>query len=209
MKKMVQVFCILSLIVFTVSTTDAIAQKKGGKKGENVDWVKVNELLLYNPVFMQELCCDCGPKTIADLLVGTTAIDGLIQNACKIATRDMDITRKIEFVKVNVSEPDAEGIRNVNITDGTGKKITALSASKQLLELSKQALLIASEAQALINKKDAAQKEVEDASFLKKGSLARGLGRGVDILQTVISETAKQTEKIKKQVDALTMLKDF
>ena len=208
MKTKVQIFGIIALMVFTLSNVEAIAQKKG-KKGENVDWVRVNELLSYNPVFMQELCCDCGPKTIADILVGTTAIDGLIQNACKIATRDMDLTKKIEFVKVNVSDPDAEGIRNVNITGGSGKKITALSASKQLLDLSKQAIAIASEAQALIDKKDAAQKEIEDASFLKKASLTRGMGRGVDILQTVISETGKQTEKIKKQVDALNMLKDF
>lgn len=208
MKTKVHIFGIIALMMFALSTFEAIAQKKG-KKGENVDWVRVNELLSYNPVFMQELCCDCGPKTIADILVGTTAIDGLIQNACKIATRDMDLTKKIEFVKVDVSAPDAEGIRNVNITDGSGKKITALSASKQLLELSKQALAIAAEAQALIDKKDAAQKEIEDASFLKKASLTRGMGRGVDILQTVISETGKQTEKIKKQVDALTMLKDF
>jgi hypothetical protein len=160
-------------------------------------------------MFMQELCCDCGPKTIADLFVGTTAIDALIQNACSIATRDMDLTKKIEFIKVNVSEEGADGIRNVDITDGDGKKITALSASKRLLEISKQALNIASEAQALIDKKDAAQKEVEDASYFKKASLTRGMGRGIDILKTVISESSKQTEKIKKQVEALNMLKDY
>ena len=192
-----------------MATSKKTPQKNAAKKGQNVDWVKLNELITYNPAFMQELCCDCSPKTIADLLVGTTAIDGLIQNACQIATRDMEITRKIEFVKINVSDPDAEGIRNVNITDGSGNKITALSASKQLLELSKEAIQIASEAQALIDKKDAAQKEIEDASFFKKASLTRGMGRGVDILQTIIKETSKQTEKIKKQVDALTMLKEF
>ena len=158
---------------------------------------------------MQELCCDCVPKTLADLLVGTIAIDALIQNACSIATRDMDLTKKIEFIKVNVSEEGADGIRTVNITDGDGKKITALSASKRLLEISSQALIIASEAQALIDKKDAAQKEVEDASYFKKASLTRGMGRGLDILKTVISETSKQTEKIKKQVEALNMLKDY
>jgi hypothetical protein len=209
MKKMVQVFCILSLIVCTVATTDAIAQKKGGKKGENVDWAKVNELLSYHPVFMQELCCDCGPKTIEDILVGTTAIDGLIKNACKVASRDMEITKKMEFIKIQYDSSGADGIPTVNITDGGGKKITALAASKQLLDLSKQAIGIAAEAQSLIDKKDAAQKEIEDASFLKKGSLTRGLGRGVDILKTVISESGKQVEKIQSQVNALTMLKDY
>jgi hypothetical protein len=209
MRSCLRILGILLVVSFSAFGSNAYSQTKSSKKGENVNWVKVNELLLYNPMFMQELCCDCGPKTIADLFVGTTAIDALIQNACSIATRDMDLTKKIEFIKVNVSEEGADGIRTVNITDGDGKKITALSASKRLLEISSQALIIASEAQALIDKKDAAQKEVEDASYFKKASLTRGMGRGIDILKTVISETSKQTEKIKKQVEALNMLKDY
>jgi len=208
MRSCLRILGILLVVSFSAFGSNAYSQTKSSKKGENVNWVKVNELLLYNPMFMQELCCDCGPKTIADLFVGTTAIDALIQNACSIATRDMGLTKKIEFIKVN-SEVGTDGIHNVDITDGDGKKITALNASKRLLEISKQALNIASEAQTLIDKKDAAQKEVEDASFFKKASLTRGIGRGIDILKTVISESSKQTEKIKKQVEALNMLKDY
>ena len=209
MRRILRFLCVLIVVSLTIFSSNVYSQTKSSKKGENINWVKVNELLLYNPMFMQELCCDCGPKTLADLLVGTIAIDALIQNACRIATSDMDLTKKIEFIKVDVSAEGADGIRTVNITDGDGKKITALSASKRLLEISSQALIIASEAQALIDKKDAAQKEVEDASYFKKASLTRGMGRGLDILKTIISETSKQTEKIKKQVEALNMLKDY
>jgi hypothetical protein len=207
MKKMVQVFCILSLIVCTVFTTDAIAQKKGGKKGENVDWVKVRELLSYNPELYQEVCCDCGPKTIGDLLVGTPAIDGIIKNSCKIATRDIQLTKEIEFVKVTM---DTVGeFPTVNISDGKGKKITAANAIKQLMKLTKTISSLAGEAKSLMDKKGPAQKEIEEASFLKKASFGAGLARALDILSTVVSESGKQGLKIKNQVEALTMLKNY
>ena len=100
MRRILRFLCVLVVVSLTMFSSNVYSQTKSSKKGENINWVKVNELLLYNPMFMQELCCDCGPKTLADLLVGTIAIDALIQNACSIATRDMDLTKKIEFIKL-------------------------------------------------------------------------------------------------------------
>ncbi|MFN5006382.1 MAG: hypothetical protein ACK5GO_02690 [Ignavibacteria bacterium] len=207
MKTKVHIFGIIALMMFTLSNFEAIAQKKGKKKGENVDWVKVRDLLAYNPEFMQEICCDCGPKTIEDILVGAPAIDGIIKNACKIAAKDIQITKDIEFIKIKMDTVD--GFQTADISDGKGKKITAISAAKQLLKLTKVIGSLAAEAKSLADKKGPAQKEIEEASFLKKASLGAGLARALDILSTVVSETGKQGLKIKNQVDALNMLKDF
>lgn len=198
---------IVALIMFTMCRFEAIAQKKGQKKVDNIDWVKVRELLSYNPEFMQDICCDCGPKTINDILVGSPAIDGIIKNACKIASKDIQITKDIEFIKIKIDSVD--GFQTVDISDGKGKKITAVSAAKQLLKLTKVIGSLAAEAKSLTDKKGPAQKEIEEASFLKKASLGAGLARALDILSTVISETGKQGLKIKNQVDALTMLKNY
>ena len=207
MKSKVQFIGIIVLVMFTMCSFEATAQKKGKKTAENVDWVKVRELLSYNPEFMQEICCDCGPKTIEDILVGTPAIDGIIKNACKIAAKDIQITKDIEFIKVKMDTVD--GYQTVDISDGKGKKITAINAAKQLLKLTKVIGSLAAEAKSLTDKKGPAQKEIEEASFLKKVSLGSGLARALDILSTVISESGKQGLKIKNQVDALTMLKNY
>jgi len=156
---------------------------------------------------MQEICCDCGPKTIEDILVGAPAIDGIIKNACKIAAKDIQITKDIEFIKVKMDSVD--GFPTADISDGKGKKITAINAAKQLLKLTKVIGSLAAEAKSLADKKGPAQKEIEEASFLKKASLGAGLARALDILSTVVSETGKQGLKIKNQVDALNMLRDF
>ena len=197
--------------------SDISAQKRSATKSTSattakkiaVDWVKVNEMLTYKVDLLTELCCDCGPKTIEDLLVGSSGIDNLIQSACKLATDDMGITREMEFIKIKVSEPDAEGLRSVDVSNGNGEKLTIPNATLQLVALSSKVSGLASEAQKLLDAKDAAQKDVEDASMFKKISYSKGFTRGVDITQTVISETKKQADKLANQINALKMLKDY
>ena len=177
MRKLLLLAGIFSFLMCTVFSTNAFSQKKSTKKGEIIDWVKVRELLSYNPELFQEVCCDCGPKTINDLLVGTPAIDGIIKSSCKIASKDIQLTKEIEFVKVTI---DTVGeFTTVNISDGKGKKITAANAIKQLLKLTKTITSLAAEAKGLMDKKGPAQKEIEDASFLKKASLGAGLAREI------------------------------
>ena len=213
---------VLAMVVgLLFGAENAMAQKKGASKPaaaatkskrQNIDWVAFQTALAPNITLMREVCCGCEATKLADLLVGSSGVDALINKACDIAASDIAITRDIEFIKIDVVEipDDGSGVtKEVRITNGKGEAVTTENALKQLLSLATRITQFAADANNIASLTTAAVSDIENASFFKKASYVSAVDGAKKTITSVVEETGKQADKVNGQIAALKMLKSY
>jgi len=218
---MMKTLLVLATVVgLLFGAENVMAQKKGAAKAasvaksvrQNIDWVAFQTSLASNIVLMREVCCGCEAAKLADLLVGSSGVDALINKACDLASTDIAITREIEFIKIDVVDvpDDGSGVtKEVRITNGKGEAVTTENALKQLLALATKITQLVADANNIASLTSAAVSDIESASFFKKASYISAVDGAKKTITSVVEETGKQADKVNGQIAALKMLKSY
>ena len=143
---------------------------------------------------------------------GAARVDAFNKEVFDASDESKEITKAIEFVKVEVTEIEDQGdgvTTEWTITNGDGEDVSKEGALEQFAELLVRTKAQTDNIKEIQTRQQPATDEVKSIKNpMKKTKATKGLSKGTAELKNVAEETANQVKLINQQITTIKALKE-
>ena len=143
---------------------------------------------------------------------GAARVDAFNKEVFDASDESKEITKAIEFIKVEVTEIEDQGdgvTTEWTITNGDGEDVSKENALKQFTELLARSKTQSDNLKEIQAKQQPATDEVKSIKKpMLKTKASKAFSKGTAELKTVLEETTKQAELINQQITTIKALKE-